>query len=491
MPSDCAQPKGRRHFYVIFLFYTLTAYFASRYNKKWYVLIIFEMRPTFVKHFFCLLMLLSLLFTCSALAEEEDVIVAVTPLNVEFSFTLEGEEYAYVQVTTKNDVGKKLLYSENGQFSGAMQLPNCYDVSSLTIDVMKLNGKRVYRYTGETMEVIVTDTPAVQQDESVRAAATARDVIITMVEGGFDYSFNVPGRTEVYLKAKSAQETHVIYLQAGENYSYQGHVDLPLTFPYDNVTVSILTTNSNHELFKETFISHYEPLPIVEQAAEGRLKGVIVCVDPGHQEETQVETVRLAPNFKKTTTTTVGMAKGTVTNRRESIVTLEVGLLLRNALLKEGATVIMTREVQETFVGMLERADIPNNAGADFVLRLHCNNRDDNSVQGIAIYCPYQSSYAMEVADEDTYREMGFTLLRAMQEATGQTKGNCTLNNTYVGNNWSKMPSFLVEMGYMSNYKEDLLMSASPAYQQKLVDGMVEGIYELSIMRGLIEAPAQ
>ncbi len=449
------------------------------------------MRLTIVKRFFCLLLLLLTLLLCHAAAEDGPVTVSVTPLNVTFSFSLEGEEYAYVQVTTKNDVGKKLLYSENGQFSASMQLPNCYEVSDLTIDVMRLNGKRVYRYTGETVEVTLTDNPYVAQDESVRAAATARDVVINMVKGGFDYSFNVPGRAEVFLRAKSAQETHVIHLYAGENFSYEGHVDLPLSFPYDNVTVSILTVNSNHELFKDTFVSHYEPLPIAEQAAEGRLKGVTVCIDPGHQEKTQEETVRLAPNFKKTVSTTVGMARGTATNRRESIVVLEIGLLLRNALLQEGATVIMTRDVQETFVGMLERADIPNNAGADFVLRLHCNNRDDSSVQGIAIYCPYQSSYAMEVADEDTYRNMGNTLLYAMQKATGQSKGKCTLSNTYVGNNWSKMPSFLVEMGYMSNHKEDLLMSASPRYQQQLADGMVEGIYELSIMRGLIEAPAQ
>ena len=49
------------------------------------------------------------------------------------------------------------------------------------------------------------------------------------------------------------------------------------------------------------------------------------------------------------------------------------------------------------------------------------------------------------------------------------------------------MPSFLVEMGYMSNHKEDLLMSCSPVYQQKLVEGMVQGIYDLSVRRGLIQ----
>ena len=33
-------------------------------------------------------------------------------------------------------------------------------------------------------------------------------------------------------------------------------------------------------------------------------------------------------------------------------------------------------------------------------------------------------------------------------------------------------------------------MSASPIYQQQLVSGMVEGIVDLSVMRGLIEEPA-
>ena len=62
---------------------------------------------------------------------------------------------------------------------------------------------------------------------------------------------------------------------------------------------------------------------------------MIVCVDPGHQNQTEIETVRQAPNFQKTVTTQPGMARGRVSNRRESIVTLEIGLMLRNALLKE------------------------------------------------------------------------------------------------------------------------------------------------------------
>ena len=44
------------------------------------------------------------------------------------------------------------------------------------------------------------------------------------------------------------------------------------------------------------------------------LMGVVVCIDAGHQRTTQVETVQSGPNFVQTTTTTIGMAKGTETS---------------------------------------------------------------------------------------------------------------------------------------------------------------------------------
>ena len=44
-----------------------------------------------------------------------------------------------------------------------------------------------------------------------------------------------------------------------------------------------------------------------------------------------------------------------------------------------------------------------------------------------------------------------------------------------TGNNWSKVPTTLIEMGYMSNPTEDRKMQTK-AYQKKMVKGMAEGI---------------
>ena len=43
------------------------------------------------------------------------------------------------------------------------------------------------------------------------------------------------------------------------------------------------------------------------------------------------------------------------------------------------------------------------------------------------------------------------------------------------GNNWSKVPTTLIEMGFMTNSTEDTLMN-SEDFQKKMVDGMANGI---------------
>ena len=44
-----------------------------------------------------------------------------------------------------------------------------------------------------------------------------------------------------------------------------------------------------------------------------------------------------------------------------------------------------------------------------------------------------------------------------------------------TGFNWSKVPAVLIEMGFMSNYNEDLMMS-NPEYQRKMMQSVADGI---------------
>ena len=58
---------------------------------------------------------------------------------------------------------------------------------------------------------------------------------------------------------------------------------------------------------------------------------------------------------------------------------------------------------------------------------------------------------------------------------TGCRKEYIWETDTMTGNNWSKVPTTIIEMGYMSNPSEDRRMQQS-SYQKKMVRGIANGI---------------
>ena len=66
-------------------------------------------------------------------------------------------------------------------------------------------------------------------------------------------------------------------------------------------------------------------------------------------------------------------------------------------------------------------------------------------------------------------------ILDAMQKETGAKSHGVKYSDTYTGLNWSTVPSMLLEVGYLSNAREDRLLTSSD-YQDKLVTGMINGI---------------
>jgi hypothetical protein len=177
----------------------------------------------------------------------------------------------------------------------------------------------------------------------------------------------------------------------------------------------------------------------------------------------------------------------------EDIVVLETAMILREVLMAQGATVVLTRDVQDVFHTNIERCEIAEAAGAHVMLRLHCNNSSNQNKTGIQIYSPLNSDYARAVASPEEYRLMGETLMNCMKDAVGYERKDATgttrLNDSYVGNNWAKMACFLVEMGYMSNPGEDIKL-ATPEYQRMLAEGMAEGVYQIALIRGWVENEA-
>ena len=212
-----------------------------------------------------------------------------------------------------------------------------------------------------------------------------------------------------------------------------------------------------------------QPEITVEEPERGLLDGVIVGIDPGHQEHSNNGQEPVAPGSTETKAKVSSGTQGVSTRIPEYEINLQIGLLLRAALEAQGATVYMTREVNEIDISNIERAMMMNELGANVVLRLHCNGSENRSISGIGMFVKSSGDGAAE-----SYA-ISEALIEAMGEATGAHTEPIHVRDNYSGLNWSTVPSILVEMGYQSNPEEDELL-ASPEYQTLLVEGMVNGL---------------
>lgn len=200
-----------------------------------------------------------------------------------------------------------------------------------------------------------------------------------------------------------------------------------------------------------------------------RLSGVKIGIDPGHQEKANTEKETISPTSNEKKAKVAAGTRGVVTKTPEYVRDLEISLKLRDALEALGCEVYMTRETNDVNISNQERAIMMNEKEVDLVLRIHCNGSTKKSVHGTGLYINKTGPIAAESL------RAAEALLPAMIEYTGARNCGIFKRDTYTGLNWSTVPCILVEMGYMTNPDEDLRL-ADPEYQQKLVDGMVEGI---------------
>ena len=162
------------------------------------------------------------------------------------------------------------------------------------------------------------------------------------------------------------------------------------------------------------------------------LKGKIICIDPGHGG------------------TDVG-AIGHKGNKEiyEKDVTLSIALPLRDMLTSAGAKVVMTRSTDKDVYGpwadddpeLQARCDVGNQANADVFVSIHIDSFSNSSVDGTTAY--YYPKTAKDLMLAQMLHQSTMNLLSIPDR--GVRSGHLYVNvNT-------KMPSVLMEMGYISN----------------------------------------
>ena len=215
------------------------------------------------------------------------------------------------------------------------------------------------------------------------------------------------------------------------------------------------------------------PIPTVTPAVENRK---VIAIDPGHQAKGNYEKEPVGPGASEQKAKVSSGTQGAFTKVPEHVFTLELSLKLRDALVAEGYEVVMTRETAAVNISNIERAEIANDAEADIYIRIHADGADSEAANGISVLYPSENNPYVSELSADSKR-LAQAVLDEMCEATGAKKRGIIQRDDLSGTNWAKMPVILIEAGFMTNKAEDERLQ-DPAYQAKLVQGIVEGIEE-------------
>ena len=154
-----------------------------------------------------------------------------------------------------------------------------------------------------------------------------------------------------------------------------------------------------------------------------------------------------------------------VTGKKEKNFNLAIALKVEKLLKQEpNIDVVMTRS-DDTFLELKERAKIANDLKADVFISIHANSAGSSAASGSETY--YQREASKALAN---------VMHKYLVKATGLSDRGVRYGNFHVIRE-TKMPAVLLEVGYLSNKKDEATLFTE-SVQQKVAQGVVNGIKE-------------
>lgn len=156
--------------------------------------------------------------------------------------------------------------------------------------------------------------------------------------------------------------------------------------------------------------------------------------------------------------------------------TLPVALKLADLLRSAGVNVVLTRSTDVSPAGsnytqtldLQARVKIANNAKADLFVSIHNDAFTNSAVGGTSTF------YSSGNPQSSKSQALAAMVQSELVKQLGLSNRGVKNAQFYVIKN-TNMPAILVELGFISNPKEEVLLS-SPAFQQKAATGIFQGI---------------
>lgn len=212
-------------------------------------------------------------------------------------------------------------------------------------------------------------------------------------------------------------------------------------------------------------------------AASQVLSGQVIGLDPGHQRFADYALEEIAPGSDLTKVRQSEGCYGVRSDVPEYRINLLVAEKVRMLLESCGATVVMTRTDSDVDLSNIDRALMMNDSGACLWVRVHCNASDDEQQEGACVLIPSET-VTPDIYEYSLY--LGQCVSAAFTDATGAPNMRLVVLENQTGFNWSRIPVITVEMGYLSNAKDDVQLN-SDSYQMRCALGIFNGIIKYFI----------